>query len=110
MNILVFGDSIAYGAWDKDGGWVQRLRKFLDAKNLSDPNSYFLLYNLGISGDNTEKLLGRIDPEIRARLEENKPLAIIFAIGTNDSQFVMNQNNNGVSPVQFAENMRALIG
>jgi len=27
VNILVFGDSITYGAWDEEGGWVQRLRK-----------------------------------------------------------------------------------
>ena len=40
-RILIFGDSITYGAWDKEGGWVQRLRKFLDERNLTDPNFYF---------------------------------------------------------------------
>lgn len=29
-KILVFGDSIAYGKWDSDGGWVARLRKYVD--------------------------------------------------------------------------------
>lgn len=27
MRILVFGDSIVYGAWDTEGGWAERLKK-----------------------------------------------------------------------------------
>ena len=31
INILVFGDSITYGAWDKEkSGWVNRLRLALE--------------------------------------------------------------------------------
>ena len=41
--LLVFGDSITYGAWDLEGGWVQRLRSFIDKKNLTDPNFYCLV-------------------------------------------------------------------
>ena len=49
MNILVFGDSIAYGKWDEQGGWVQRLRKYIDKKyNLIDEPKSWLVYNLGI--------------------------------------------------------------
>ncbi|MBU4142033.1 MAG: hypothetical protein V1732_05890 [Patescibacteria group bacterium] len=33
-QILIFGDSIAYGKWDKRGGWVTRLSNFIDEKNL----------------------------------------------------------------------------
>ena len=51
VQILIFGDSIAWGAWDKEGGWVQRLRKLIDEKNLSDPEFYCLVYNLGVSGN-----------------------------------------------------------
>ena len=29
-KILIFGDSICYGKWDKEGGWVTRLRKYID--------------------------------------------------------------------------------
>ena len=57
MEIIVFGDSIAYGAWDKEGGWVQRLRKILDVKTLSNPDQFYLVYNLSIDGADTELLL-----------------------------------------------------
>jgi lysophospholipase L1-like esterase len=31
MIVLVFGDSIAQGYWDSEGGWVERLRKANDS-------------------------------------------------------------------------------
>lgn len=52
--ICVFGDSITWGAWDiEKGGWVQRLRNFVE----SSSEEYIEIYNLGVSGDNTEDLL-----------------------------------------------------
>ena len=47
-QILVFGTSTTYGCWDIEGGWVQRLRKYLDEKQLDDPELYYIVYNLGI--------------------------------------------------------------
>ncbi len=35
-RILVFGPSTTYGAWDIEGGWVQRLRRYLDEKQLAE--------------------------------------------------------------------------
>lgn len=33
IDILIFGDSITYGAWDSEkGGWVNRLRLTLENK------------------------------------------------------------------------------
>ena len=29
-QISVFGDSITYGAWDREAGWVERLKKVLN--------------------------------------------------------------------------------
>ncbi len=49
MQILIFGDSIAHGIWDNNGGWVARLRKFINSK-LMDDDFYCLLYNLGVDG------------------------------------------------------------
>ncbi|TSC67284.1 MAG: hypothetical protein G01um101466_751, partial [Parcubacteria group bacterium Gr01-1014_66] len=41
-NICIFGDSIAYGAWDTHGGWGDRLRSVLHTKTIaSDFTSYF---------------------------------------------------------------------
>jgi len=108
-NILVFGDSITYGAWGEEGGWVSRLRKFLDEKNLSDQNFFCLVYNLGVSGDTTEDLLERFEFETKQRLEENEETIFIFAIGINDSQFIHSQNDLGYSPDQFKANIQKLI-
>ena len=80
MKILVFGDSIAYGAWDREGGWVQRLRRFLDEKN-----SDVLVYNLSIDSDTTEDLLERFEFETKQRIRGDE-IILIFAIGVNDSQ------------------------
>ncbi len=60
MHIIVFGDSIAQGFWDKKGGWVQRLREVFDEKMLlalsaSDPKNmtkYIALFNALNKGTN----------------------------------------------------------
>lgn len=111
MNILIFGDSITYGAWDKEGGWAQRLRKQLDGKNLSDPDKYhYQVYNLGISGNTTEDLLKRFDFEAEQRLEEDEENMVIFSIGINDSAFISSENNNWITLDDFEKNINALIG
>ncbi len=85
MYICVFGDSIAYGAWDDAGGWVQRLRSWLDRKYPMD----HIVYNCGISGNTTEDILERFESECTARFKEADEYVdekvIIFAIGDNDA-------------------------
>ena len=103
MRVLVFGDSITYGAWDKEGGWVQRLRKFLEKKN------FFVVYNLGVSGNDTNDLLERFEFETNQRLKEGEETVILFAIGTNDSQFLHKESQNRVPIENFKENIRKLI-
>ena len=84
MRILIFGASITQGFWDSEGGWVQRLRKFYDAKKISgeddDPPTIF---NMGVSGDSTNELLERFTPETEARNRYGN-MAIVFSIGSND--------------------------
>ena len=109
-RILVFGDSIVYGAWDKQGGWVQRLRGFLDEKNLSNlDNASFSIYNLGISGDSTEDLLKRLEFEAEQRLEEGEETIFIFAIGINDSQFIHSTNSSKILIKQFQNNLKRFV-
>jgi len=76
-RICVFGDSIVsnegYFGYDN---WVTIFQKYISKQNES--NSVF---NLGISGEKTDGLLGRIETEIKAR----KPNIIIIHIGSNDS-------------------------
>ncbi len=109
-RILVFGDSIAWGAWDVEGGWVQRLRKFLDEKTLSSNFlDYFSIYNLAFSGDTSTDILERLEPEIKARLAEGHEIIILFSIGINDSFYLHDLKSNMVSLDKFKENIKKLI-
>ncbi|MGB2762075.1 MAG: GDSL-type esterase/lipase family protein [Minisyncoccales bacterium] len=109
-QILVFGDSITYGAWDKEGGWVQRLRKLLDKQNLSNSdNFYYLVYNLSIDGDTTNGLLKRFESETSPRMWEGEKTIIVFSIGINDSCFIQTKNIFMISKEKFEENIKKLI-
>ena len=107
-DILIFGASNSYGAWDIEGGWVQRIRKFKDKENIINLPNFILIYNLSISGNTTEDILDRFDAEIRAHLKETKKAhAIIFSIGANDSRKI--NGKYAVSPEKFRQNIVELI-
>lgn len=106
---MVFGDSISYGAWDSEGGWVERLRNFLDKRFLSNNDLYFLTYNLGISGDTTEDLVERFEFESQMRAKEGEKALFIFSIGGNDSEFNNKQNKCKVNIEDFNKNIIKLI-
>ena len=108
-RILIFGASIIYGKGDSKGGWVQRLRSYLDEKSFSDPNFDYSVYNLGVSGDTTENLLRRFEFEAKQRFQEEKELVIIFEIGTNDSQVVFGKNESRIPAQKFQNNIQKLI-
>jgi lysophospholipase L1-like esterase len=102
--ICAFGDSLVWGAWDQElGGWVNRLRLWIDKKNLDSDSFYWETYNLGISGDNTRSLISRIEAECAAR----NPDIIIIGIGSNDSA----EENHEVSvPLEeFGDNLQSII-
>ena len=101
MNILIFGDSITWGAYDPEqGGWATRLRNYFEEKD-NDID----VYNLGISGDTTADLLERIEVEAKSR----EPNLIIFAIGINDAQFIHSTNGLRVSLDEFQQNLAKLL-
>jgi len=101
MNILIFGDSITWGAYDPEqGGWATRLRNYFEEKD-NDID----VYNLGISGDTTADLLVRIEVEAKSR----EPNLIIFAIGINDAQFIHSTNGSRVSLDEFQQNLAKLL-
>lgn len=102
MNILIFGDSIAWGAYDSErGGWANRLQQNYFERKKNNVN----VYNLGISGNTTADLLNRIETE----MESHKPNYVIFAIGTNDAQYIHSTNNLRVSPNEFNQNLAKLL-
>ncbi|MDP3052347.1 MAG: GDSL-type esterase/lipase family protein [bacterium] len=108
-QILVFGDSIACGAGDEEGGWVNRLRKFFDERPFTSPDFYCLVYNLAVSGDSSGDLLERFEFETKQRLKEREDTIFIFAVGINDSQFIHSQNSSRCSPPEFKNNLQKLI-
>jgi len=105
-KIFIFGDSIAYGAWDPEGGWVERLRQWLFVTTRGDYNLGTFLYNLSIVGETTTDLLTRFPTELVARQPEPGDL-IVFATGINDAQFVNGQPI--ATPADICTHVRALI-
>jgi len=108
-HLLIFGDSIAHGAWDIKGGWAERLREFLHKRNVSDPDFYCLVYNVGVSGDKSTDVLNRFEFETKARMKEEEEAVFIFAVGMNDSQFLRNENCFRTRPEEFRRNIKKLI-
>ena len=101
-RICVFGDSITRGYYDlKMGGWANRL--WLEVLKISDLETS--LYNCGISGDTTEKLLNRLEVECRAI----EPTVIMIALGINDSYFRKSLNGNRVSLEKFQSNLNEIF-
>lgn len=110
MNMLIFGSSITWGAWDKQGGWAQRLKDFCDNKATeTNFDNYTAVYCLGVSGDNTIDLLERFDTEVKARIDEEEKTLILIEIGINDSQFVLQENQHRVSPEDYRQNLIKLV-
>jgi len=104
-TICIFGDSIAWGAVDPDGGgWATRLRNYFESHGLPI-NQDTDVYNLGVSGNNTDDLVIRFSVELKAR----EATFVIFAIGINDSQFVIPENKNRVSVERFRANLETMI-
>lgn len=109
-KILCFGDSITWGAWDSKGGWVARLREDIDRRCIdSKLETFVLTYNLGISSDTSERILERLEAEIKAYSVEEGDIRFIFSIGTNDSSRVIDQDKYMVAPDVFKSNIAKII-
>lgn len=109
MQILIFGSSSVYGAWDTKGGWVQRLREYYDKKYEDRPDYYVLFYNLGINGETSEGLLKRFDSETRPRTWPGDETIIIIQAGLNDSSFRPSKNSNWVSKDDYRKNLTEIV-
>ena len=98
-RIGIWGDSITYGASDfEKGGWANRLMMFFERDDIG-------VHNLGIGGDRTYDLVDRFEGECKTRC----PDVILFAIGTNDSQYVGSRDNPSTSLEKFRDNLQWLI-
>jgi len=98
-RIGIWGDSITYGASDfEKGGWANRLMMLFEEDDIG-------VYNLGIGGDRTYNLVDRFEAECKIRT----PDVILFAIGTNDSQYIGNRENVSTPLEKFRDNLQWLI-
>ena len=108
MRVLVFGDSIAYGAWDSQGGWVDRLKREAHQQTLeSEGKNKLQIINLGIGGNSSTRILERLEAETTARYSANWPLVFVFSFNANDER-----SRNDVpetSLEQFKQNTQAII-
>lgn len=100
-NICVFGDSIVWGAWDKEkAGWVNRLAIY--CQNNNDEN---IVYNLGVPSETTTDLLKRIKNECESR----KPNTIIISIGINDTLYLKDIKKEKTDIDTFEQNIKEII-
>lgn len=108
MRLLAFGDSITYGSWDTEGGWVERLKKRAHTVTvMSAGTTKMQIINLGIGGNTSTALRARIESEIESRLSPGWPLAVSILIGTNDGRSI--DGRPEVTIEQYEENIETLI-
>jgi lysophospholipase L1-like esterase len=99
MKVGIWGDSIAHGVGDCEMlGWGNRVRAALFEK--------VEVYVRAIRGDTSRDLLKRFEVEYRSI----RPEIIIIAIGTNDSSYLsQDQDNTLVSLNGFESNLKKIM-
>lgn len=103
-HILLFGDSITWGACDNEkGGWAERLKLFYF-------NSGSAIYNCGISGDTTEELKERIIGEFKSRgLRHEREVKVVIAMGINDARDIDENNTPQLKDSDFKKNLMEIF-
>ncbi len=111
-KIVVLGDSIAYGKWDEQGGWVQRLRSYIDKAFNIEQNKNLQVYNLGIPGEVTTRLVERAQKELSDRVklaDTGKNNLVIVAVGINDTNNDNWMTGKKTSPEDFKNNIKDIV-
>ena len=99
-TICIFGDSTAFGAWDKEhGGWAE----LLWLSFAQDENHF--VYNLSIDGGTSETILTRFEQEASVRQAD----ILIFQTGANDAAFPFGTTTPTIALEKFIETMRTVI-
>lgn len=109
MRVLVFGDSITQGYWGVEGGWVDHIRKHYDAIQVQDLEGRDepTIFNLGISADTSEDILGRIENETKARTRHGNQPIVVIQIGVNDSS--LDGESERIAIDQYRRNLEKLV-
>jgi len=106
VKIVVFGDSIGWGAFDdENGGWVERLK----AHYFKTPEDWICVYNFSVSSNDTKGVLNFLEHDITKLLSiESDDLLFIFSIGSNDCRYIGSKDNVVVPLDEFKQNLRAI--
>jgi len=105
VKILVFGDSIAWGAFDSQGGWVERLKAYYFQ---SYAQKYIGVYNLSVSSNDTRGVLEFLEQDIKKIMKiESEELILLFAIGSNDGR--MENGKTYIELSEFKSNVKKII-
>ena len=103
---LFFGDSITHGEYDGVfGGWVDIVKRYALQK-YNEGSNELILYNLGIGGETTERLVKRISHEMEAR---NSPEGNIVFISYGANDLAIKEGVQTVIPERFKANILTAI-
>jgi len=112
MHVVVLGDSVGAGCWDREGGWVDRVRSELHARVVDDDvpsyesEAYAEVYNLSVSGETAVGTLDRVE-EVGPRLSDRDENVVVLAVGANDAYRLNGELNT--DPGRFREAYRELL-
>ncbi|MBU0975192.1 MAG: GDSL-type esterase/lipase family protein [Patescibacteria group bacterium] len=105
-RLCIFGDSISLGIYDpQNGGWCNLLKLAWLQKS-----QFNQVYDLSISGINSNSILERIEIEGSRRLTPKREQgnSIIIAIGLNDCKLIENKTSF-VSKEKYRNNLLRII-
>ena len=108
-HFFIFGDSIAQGAWDPFGGWVQRVRGILDQHFFENPDEMCLTFNMGVSGNTSQDVLNRFKGEVDVRFTPDTDTIILFAVGMSDSLVTVKDGTTQIALKAFQDNIKHLL-
>ncbi len=115
-KLFFIGDSITAGAWDNQGGWASRLSaQLLERLNTSERKHegfYCMPYNLGVSGDTVADVIRRFEKEVSTRTysdNETDTVQFVFAVGVNDTVYLLEEERDHASDEIFKEDLLKLI-
>jgi lysophospholipase L1-like esterase len=104
-RVIVFGDSIAYGAWDSKGGWADRIKQDFHARtSASNFKHKFQLLNASVGGNMTSDIASRISVELPARYSSAWEHTVVLAVGINDTR-----RPDGIPPDEMIDHLDAAL-
>jgi len=112
VKILVFGSSEAWGAFDEEGGWADRLKKYFLKEKMNSRYSKDLkdVYNFGLTTTDTQSTLKILKDKMEI-IEEVCPseYIFIFSIGKNDARGVGEKSNRKIKIEDYRNNLMEMI-